>query len=79
MARKLPFAAPVRLAVTLDQARAFGDLISELRVARRGFGHHAEPALDQLLLLGVAVAVGPQRPQPGERAHQQISRTRLKS
>src|SRR5688572_28050064 len=56
---EVAFAAPVRLALALDQSGAFGDLARQRGVAPRGLGHQAEPALDQLLLLAVAVAHRP--------------------
>src|SRR4051812_35411307 len=43
---EVALAAPVRLAIALDEAGAFRDLIAELAVALRRLGHHAEPALD---------------------------------
>src|SRR6267142_1003139 len=57
-------AAPMRLAVTLDEARAFGDLEGEAGVAPCRLGDEAQPALDQLLLLAVAVAARPPRLHP---------------
>src|SRR2546421_3706800 len=64
----------MRLAVPLDEAGAFGELEGERGVALRRLGHQAEPTFDELLLLAVAVAPRPQRPQAGERAHQEITK-----
>src|SRR5688572_28357345 len=70
---EVALAATVRLAVALDEPRALGDLAGERDVALRRLGDMGEPALDQLLLLAVAIAHRPPRPQPGERAHEEIA------
>src|SRR5919106_284844 len=44
--QEIPLAAPVRLAVALDEARALGDLAGEPPIAPRRLGDVAEPALD---------------------------------
>src|SRR5436190_18198021 len=40
---KVALAAAVRVAVALDEPRAFGDLVGELAVALRCLADHAEP------------------------------------
>src|SRR5262245_40381015 len=67
------FAAPVGLAVALDETGASGQLERKRDVAFGRVAHQPKPALDQCLLLAVAVGEGPQRPQPGERAHQEVA------
>src|SRR5437660_10120166 len=66
-------AAPMRLAVTLDETGALGDLEGETGIAPCRLGDQAQPALDQLLLLAVPVAARPPRLHPGERAHHQVA------
>src|SRR5207244_1051976 len=50
-------AAPVGVAVTLDQPGAFGDFEGELARARGGLGDQAEPGLESPLLFVEAVTV----------------------
>src|SRR6185436_32457 len=70
---EVALAAAVGLAVALDQARAFGNFARQRQVAPRRLDHQPEPALDQRLLLAVAVAHRPPGAQPGEAAHQQVA------
>src|SRR5205807_2193166 len=70
---EVALAAAVRLAVALDEPRALGDLVGELAVAPGCLGHHAEPALDERLLLHIAIAHRAQRLEPGEGAHEQVA------
>src|SRR5262245_43667937 len=71
--KEVRLAAPVGLAVALDEAGASGQLKRKRDVAFGRVAHQPKPALDQCLLLAVAVGEGPQRPQPGERAHQEVA------
>src|SRR5436190_24332138 len=59
------------LAIALDQTRALRHLERQAGVPLRRIGDVPQPALDQLLLLAVAVAVRAPGLEPGERANQQ--------